>query len=97
MYLSFGAQDVNKRSGFGARSLDHRSTPQKLRSQRKLTLRLVFCSSAVVTGGGSGIGLMMTNALAANGARVYITGRRKEYLATVVEKYGQGIEGEIIA
>jgi len=52
---------------------------------------------AVVTGGGSGIGLMMTNALAANGARVYITGRRKEYLATVVEKYGQGIEGEIIA
>jgi len=40
---------------------------------------------------------MATQALSANGARVYITGRRSEYLATVVEKYGKGIEGEIIA
>ncbi|GAA5929622.1 SDR family NAD(P)-dependent oxidoreductase [Sporobolomyces koalae] len=52
---------------------------------------------AVVTGGGSGIGLMATQALAANGARVYITGRRSEYLATVVEKFGNEVEGEIIA
>ena len=52
--------------------------------------------AAVVTGGGSGIGLMITQTLVANGARVYITGRRKEALETVVEKYSTG-PGKIIA
>lgn len=33
---------------------------------------------AVVTGGGTGLGLMTANALAANGVKVYITGRRLE-------------------
>lgn len=52
---------------------------------------------ALVTGGGSGIGLMATQALAANGAKVYITGRTKSKLDTVVEKYGKDVPGEIIA
>lgn len=52
--------------------------------------------SAVVTGGGTGIGLMITQTLVANGAKVYITGRRKESLDTVVEKYSKG-PGQIVA
>jgi NAD(P)-dependent dehydrogenase (short-subunit alcohol dehydrogenase family) len=34
----------------------------------------------IVTGGGTGLGLMTARALAANGAKVYITGRRVEKL-----------------
>ncbi|EKD17479.1 uncharacterized protein L3040_006594 [Drepanopeziza brunnea f. sp. 'multigermtubi'] len=52
--------------------------------------------SALITGGGSGIGLMITETLAANGAKVYITGRRKEALETVVKEYNTG-PGKIIA
>jgi len=51
---------------------------------------------ALVTGGGSGIGLMATQALAVNGAKVYIVGRTEEKLTTVAEKFGKGISGEII-
>lgn len=51
---------------------------------------------ALVTGGGTGIGLMATQALASNGAKVYITGRTREKLDKVVETYGKNIPGEII-
>jgi len=51
---------------------------------------------ALVTGGGSGIGLMATQALAVNGAKVYIVGRTEEKLENVVKSHGQNIAGEII-
>ncbi|KAK7712701.1 hypothetical protein SLS64_001416 [Diaporthe eres] len=41
----------------------------------------------VVTGGGTGIGLMATQALAANGAKVYITGRRTEALENAAKEH----------
>jgi NAD(P)-dependent dehydrogenase (short-subunit alcohol dehydrogenase family) len=40
---------------------------------------------------------MATQALAVNGARVYITGRTGEKLENVVKTYGGDVEGEIIA
>jgi len=45
---------------------------------------------ALITGGGSGIGLMATQALVANGAKVYITGRTQEKLDAVSKQYSQG-------
>lgn len=41
---------------------------------------------AVVTGGGTGIGLMIARALEHNGAKVYILGRREEILKTAAKK-----------
>ncbi|PGH18386.1 hypothetical protein AJ79_00453 [Helicocarpus griseus UAMH5409] len=50
---------------------------------------------AVVTGGGTGIGLMAAQGLAANGARVYIVGRRKEALDQAIKKYSGSVSGEL--
>jgi FlaA1/EpsC-like NDP-sugar epimerase len=49
-----------------------------------------------VTGGGSGIGLMITQTLAVNGAKVYIVGRTEEKLEKVAEVHGKDIPGQII-
>ncbi|GAB7356733.1 hypothetical protein MBLNU459_g7639t1 [Dothideomycetes sp. NU459] len=46
--------------------------------------------TAVVTGGATGIGLMITQALVSNGAKVYITGRRQEKLEQTAKLYGTG-------
>ncbi|KAJ4151710.1 hypothetical protein NW765_013238 [Fusarium oxysporum] len=48
--------------------------------------------TAVVTGGATGVGLMITQALQSNGAKVYITGRRKEVLEQTQKTYGTGPE-----
>ncbi|KAJ4264527.1 hypothetical protein NW762_005729 [Fusarium torreyae] len=49
---------------------------------------------ALVTGGGSGIGLMFTKALLQNGAsKVYIAGRRKEKLDEVASSLGDKVVG----
>lgn len=52
--------------------------------------------TAIVTGGGTGLGLMTANALAANGVKVYITGRRLEPLQKA-EKQDSNSGGSITA
>lgn len=51
---------------------------------------------ALVTGGATGIGLMAAQALAVNGAKVYIVGRGESKLRTAADVHGKNIRGEII-
>lgn len=51
---------------------------------------------AVVTGGGTGIGSMIAQGLSANGAKVYITGRRTSVLETTASYHGADKRGSII-
>ncbi|KAJ1020390.1 hypothetical protein NDA13_005709 [Ustilago tritici] len=53
---------------------------------------------ALVTGGGTGLGLTAALALASNGAKVYISGRRKERLDEAVSEYSDKVlPGSLIA
>jgi len=68
-------------------------------STAKLTANKLFNVEgqvALVTGGGTGIGLMCAQALAANGAKVYITGRRAEALEAAVKSHAPEGSGQII-
>ncbi|KAL8930225.1 MAG: hypothetical protein Q9208_000842 [Pyrenodesmia sp. 3 TL-2023] len=64
-----------------------------LKAEKLFSVKDYVC---VVTGGGTGIGLMATQALAANGAKVYITGRRMEVLENAAKSHSPGDAGEII-
>ena len=48
---------------------------------------------AVVTGGSSGIGLATARLLATEGAKVFVTGRRSQELASAIEQIGHGAVG----
>ena len=49
---------------------------------------------AIVTGGGTGLGFAIASCLVAGGARVVITGRRKEVLDRAVEQLGPMVSAE---
>jgi len=51
---------------------------------------------ALITGGGTGIGLMMARGLAANGAKTYIGSRRRDVVEKAVEMHGQDLLGSLI-
>ncbi|KAI3475475.1 hypothetical protein L1887_63099 [Cichorium endivia] len=53
---------------------------------------------ALVTGGGTGLGLTAALALASNGAKVYISGRRQQRLDEAVAEYNPTLQsGKLVA
>ncbi|MCJ1290469.1 hypothetical protein MMC34_002007 [Xylographa carneopallida] len=65
----------------------------QLKAEHLFSVKDYVC---VVTGGGTGIGLMCTQALAANGAKVYITGRRMDALEKAAKAHSPSEGGQII-
>ncbi|QRV74681.1 short chain dehydrogenase [Ceratobasidium sp. AG-Ba] len=50
----------------------------------------------LVTGGGTGIGLMIASTLATNGAKVYIGGRRAEKVESSAKEHNEKVSGQIV-
>lgn len=48
----------------------------------------------VITGGGTGIGAMLSESFAVNGAKVYITGRRKDVLEKTAAEINARVKQE---
>ncbi|KAL8676233.1 MAG: hypothetical protein Q9186_007234 [Xanthomendoza sp. 1 TL-2023] len=69
------------------------ASTHSLKAQKLFSVHGYVC---VITGGGTGIGLMHAQALAANGAKVYITGRRMDVLKNAAETHTPDGDGEII-
>lgn len=69
------------------------SSPNSYRSQ---SMHDLSGRIALVTGGGTGIGLMAAQGLAACGAKVYITGRRLDVLERVSVAWDKQSGGEIL-
>ncbi|CAK1356386.1 unnamed protein product [Cercospora beticola] len=61
--------------------------PEEIESSNVFDISYV---TAVLTGAGSGIGLMIAQALVANGAKVYVVDRRKDALEVVTAIYNTG-------
>ncbi|KAL8847741.1 MAG: hypothetical protein Q9221_007229 [Calogaya cf. arnoldii] len=68
------------------------ASTQSLKVEKLFSVKDYVC---VVSGGGTGIGLMITQALAAN-AKVYITGRRMEVLENAAKTHSPDDAGQII-
>ena len=83
---------IPKVSYFQIQDMSGKANNEQLKGSKLFDVSHV---TALVTGGGTGIGLMITQALVANGAKVYITSRREEVLKKTEELYNSG-PGKII-
>lgn len=83
-------QDLKAAGLFDVSHVTVSRTPAPSVSKHRILLTLHRSLQAVVTGGATGIGLMITQALVSNGAKVYITSRRQEVLDNAVSKYNTG-------
>lgn len=66
-----------------------------LKTKQPACYKSTVCLHIESAGGGSGIGLMVAQVLAANGAKVYICGWSKDKLDRAPETHGQDARGEI--